>query len=115
MSSLTRKHKRRIAFQCAKQGVAPAQAVAESAARELKITKESSAEVIEYMLRAMGLVVQYDFGKLHVKETRLEKLAHCLYERSIQVKKHQLNEEETKTCQRFAGAVMEIWEQEEAK
>lgn len=33
MSSITRKNKRRVAFKCAKQGIAPAQAIAVSAAR----------------------------------------------------------------------------------
>lgn len=43
MSSITRKNKRRAAFKCAKQGIAPAQAIAESAAREIKVTKEAAA------------------------------------------------------------------------
>ncbi|WP_418946905.1 hypothetical protein [Phascolarctobacterium succinatutens] len=37
MSSITRKNKRRVAFKCAKQGIAPAQAIAASAARETVI------------------------------------------------------------------------------
>lgn len=44
MSSVTRKNKRRVAFRCAKQGISPAQAIAESAAREIKVTKEAAAE-----------------------------------------------------------------------
>lgn len=44
MSSITRKNKRRAAFKCAKQGIAPAQAIAVSAAREIKATKEATAE-----------------------------------------------------------------------
>ena len=89
MSSIARKNKRRVAFKCAKQGIAPAQAIA--------------------------LVAAHDYGKLNAKDTRLDVLAKQLYQRSIQVKKRQLNEEENKTCQRFAGAVMEIWEEEEGK
>ncbi len=115
MSSLTRKHKRNIAFHCAKQGIAPATLIAESAARELHVTKEAAANTMEVLLQAMSLVVEFDFGKLHSKSTRLEVLAQRLYERSIQVKKRQLNEAESETCQKFAGAVMEIWEKEEAK
>ena len=34
---------------------------------------------------------------------------------AFRLKKRQLNKEENKTCQRFAGAVMEIWEKEEGK
>lgn len=45
MSSITRKNKRRAAFKCAKQGIAPAQAIAVSAAREIKATKEATAEI----------------------------------------------------------------------
>lgn len=89
MSSITRKNKRRVAFKCAKQGIAPAQAIA--------------------------LVAAHDYGKLNAKDTRLDALAKQLYQRSIQVKKRHLNDEENKTCQRFAGAVMEIWEEEEMK
>lgn len=104
MSSITRKNKRRAAFKCAKQGIAPAQAIAVSAAREIKATKEATAETMEVLLQAIALVAAHDYGKLNAK------LAKQLYQRSIQVKKRQLNEEENKTCQRFAGAVMEIWE-----
>ncbi|WP_444340421.1 hypothetical protein [Phascolarctobacterium succinatutens] len=39
----------------------------------------------------------------------------CWPNRSIQVKKRQLNEAENETCQRFAGVVMEIWEAKEKK
>lgn len=115
MSSITRKNKRRVAFKCAKQGIAPAQAIAVSAAREIKATKEATAETMEVLLQAIALVAAHDYGKLNAKDTRLDVLAKQLYQRSIQVKKHQLNDEENKTCQRFAGAVMEIWEEEEMK
>ena len=113
--SIARKNKRRAAFKCAKQGIAPAQAIAVSAAREIKATKEATAETMEVLLQAIALVAAHDYGKLNVKDTRLDVLAKQLYQRSIQVKKRQLNEEENKTCQRFAGAVMEIWEEEEKK
>ena len=66
-------------------------------------------------LQAIALVAAHDYGKLNVKDTRLDVLTKQLYQRSIQVKKRQLNEEENKTCQRFASAVMEIWEEEEKK
>lgn len=115
MSSITRKNKRRVAFKCAKQGIAPAQAIALSAAREIKVTKEAAAETMEVLLQAIALVAAHDYGKLNAKDTRLDVLAKQLYQRSIQVKKRQLNEEENKTCQRFVGAVMEIWEEEEKK
>lgn len=115
MSSIARKNKRRAAFKCAKQGIAPAQAIAVSAAREIQATKAATTETMEVLLQAMALVVQLDYGKLNAKDKRLAVLAELLYKRSIQVKKHQLNEEENKTCQRFAGAVMEIWEKEEGK
>lgn len=115
MSSITRKHKRRVAFDCAKQGIAPAQAIAVSAAREIKATKEATAETMEVLLQAIALVAAHDYGKLKAKDIRLATLAKKLYQRSIQVKKRQLNDEENKTCQRFAGAVMEIWEEEEMK
>lgn len=111
MSSITRKNKRRVAFKCAKQGIAPAQAIAVSAAREIKVTKESAAETMEVLLQAIALVAAHDYGKLNAKDSRLDVLAKQLYQRSM----HQLNEEENKTCQRFAGAVMEIWEEEEGK
>ena len=141
MSSIARKNKRRAAFKCAKQGIAPAQAIAvsaaceihatkaattetmevllqaiaASAAREIKATKEATAETMEVLLQAIALVAAHDYGKLNVKDTRLDVLTKQLYQRSIQVKKRQLNEEENKTCQRFASAVMEIWEEEEKK
>ena len=70
---------------------------------------------MEVLLQAMALVAQFDYGKLNAKDKRLVVLAKQLYQRSIQVKKRQLNEEENKTCQRFASAVMEIWEEEEKK
>lgn len=50
MSSITRKNKRRVAFKCAKQCIAPAQAIAVSAAREIKATKEATAETMEVLL-----------------------------------------------------------------
>ena len=50
MSSITRKNKRRAAFKCAKQGIAPAQAIAVSAAREIKVTKEAAAETMEVLM-----------------------------------------------------------------
>ena len=56
MSSITRKNKRRAAFKCAKQGIAPAQAIAVSAAREIKVTKEAAAETMEVLLQAIALV-----------------------------------------------------------
>lgn len=56
MSSITRKNKRRVAFKCAKQGIAPAQAIAVSAAREIKATKEATAETMEVLLQAIALV-----------------------------------------------------------
>lgn len=55
MSSITRKNKRRAAFKCAKQGIAPAQAIAVSAAREIKATKEATAETMEVLLQAIAL------------------------------------------------------------
>lgn len=113
MSSIARKNKRRAAFKCAKQGIAPAQAIAVSAAREIQATKAATTETMEVLLQAMALVVQLDYGKLNAKDTRLDVLTKQLYQRSIQAKKRQLNEEENKTCQRFAGAVMKIWEEEE--
>lgn len=122
MSSIARKNKRRVAFKCAKQGIAPAQAIAVSAAREIKATKEATAETMEVLLQAIALVAAHDYGKLNAKDTRLDVLTKHLdvltkqlYQRSIQVKKRQLNEAENETCQRFAGAVMEIWEEEEKK
>ena len=56
MSSITRKNKRRAAFKCAKQGIAPAQAIAVSAAREIKVTKAAAAETMEVLLQAIALV-----------------------------------------------------------
>lgn len=44
MSSITRKNKRRAAFKCAKQGIAPAQAIAVSAAREIQATMAATTE-----------------------------------------------------------------------
>lgn len=115
MSSITRKNKRRAAFKCAKQGIAPAQAIAVSAAREIKVTKEAAAETMEVLLQAIALVAQFDYGKLNAKDKRLAVLAEQLYKRSVQVKTHQMDDAENETCQRFAGAVMEIWEKEEGK
>ena len=86
MSSITRKHKRRAAFKCAKQGIATAQVIAESAAREIKATKEATAETMEVLLQAIALVAAHDYGKLNAKDTRLDVLAKQLYHRSIQVK-----------------------------
>lgn len=63
MSSITRKNKRRVAFKCAKQGIAPAQAIAVSAAREIKATKEATAETMEVLLQAIALVTAHDYGK----------------------------------------------------
>lgn len=71
MSSITRKNKRRAAFKCAKQGIAPAQAIAVSAAREIKVTKEAAAETMEVLLQAIALVAAHDYGKLNAKDTRL--------------------------------------------
>lgn len=65
MSSITRKNKRRVAFKCAKQGIAPAQAIAVSAAREIKATKEATAETMEVLLQAIALVTAHDYGKLN--------------------------------------------------
>lgn len=59
MSSITRKNKRRVAFKCAKQGIAPAQAIAVSAAREIKATKEATAETMEVLLQAIALVAAH--------------------------------------------------------
>ena len=115
MSSIARKNKRRAAFKCAKQGITPAQAIAVSAAREIQATKAATTETMEVLLQAMALVAAHDYGKLNAKDNRLDVLAKQLYQRSIQVKKRQLNEAENETCQRFAGAVMEIWEEEEKK
>lgn len=70
MSSITRKNKRRAAFKCAKQGIAPAQAIAVSAAREIKATKEATAETMEVLLQAIALVAAHDYGKLNAKDTR---------------------------------------------
>ena len=67
MSSITRKNKRRAAFKCAKQGIAPAQAIAVSAAREIKVTKEAAAETMEVLLQAIALVAAHDYGKLNAK------------------------------------------------
>lgn len=64
MSSITRKNKRRAAFKCAKQGIAPAQAIAVSAVREIKVTKEAAAETMEVLLQAIALVAAHDYGKL---------------------------------------------------
>lgn len=47
MSSIARKNKRRAAFKCAKQGIAPAQAIAVSAAREIQATKAATAKNIK--------------------------------------------------------------------
>lgn len=115
MSSIARKNKRRVAFKCAKQGIAPAQAIAVSAAREIKVTKEAAAETMEVLLQAIALVAQFDYGKLNAKDKRLAVLAEQLYKRSVQVKTHQMDDAENETCQRFAGAVMEIWEVKEKK
>ena len=82
MSSITRKNKRRAAFKCAKQGIAPAQAIAVSAAREIKATKEATAETMEVLLQAIALVAAHDYGKLNAKDTRLNVLAKQLYQRS---------------------------------
>ena len=60
MSSVARKNKRRVAFKCAKQGIAPAQAIAASAAREIKATKEATAETMEVLLQAIALVAAHD-------------------------------------------------------
>lgn len=62
MSSITRKNKRRVAFKCAKQGIAPAQAIAVSAAREIKATKEATAETMEVLLQAIALVAAHDLA-----------------------------------------------------
>lgn len=115
MSSIARKNKRRAAFKCAKRGIAPAQAIAVSAAREIQATKAATTETMEVLLQAMALVVQLDYGKLNAKDKRLAVLAELLYKRSIQVKTRKMDEAENETCQRFAGAVMEIWEKEEGK
>ncbi|WP_304277552.1 hypothetical protein [Phascolarctobacterium succinatutens] len=115
MSSIARKNKLRAAFKCAKQGIAPAQAIAVSAAREIQATKAATTETMEVLLQAMALVVQLDYGKLNAKDKRLDVLAELLYKRSIQVKTRKMDEAENETCQRFASAVMEIWEAKEKK
>ena len=63
MSSIARKNKRRAAFKCAKQGIAPAQEIAVSAAREIQATKAATTETMEVLLQAMALVAQFDYGK----------------------------------------------------
>lgn len=75
MSSIARKNKRRAAFKCAKQGIAPAQAISVSAAREIKVTKEAAAETMEVLLQAIALVAAHDYCKLNAKDTRLDVLA----------------------------------------
>ena len=79
MSSIARKNKRRAAFKCAKQGIAPAQAIAVSAAREIQATKAATTETMEVLLQAMALVAAHDYGKLNAKDTRLDVLAKQLY------------------------------------
>lgn len=87
MSSITRKNKRRVAFKCAKQGIAPAQAIAASAAREIKATKEATAETMEVLLQAIALVAAHDYGKLNAKDTRLDVLASALVQSQNQITK----------------------------
>lgn len=114
MSSMTRKHRRKVVMQCAKDGIKPAKLVADSASREINAIKTATTEVMETLLQAIGVVIMHDWGKLAKKETRAEVLAKCLYERSIQAKKHTFSAGELSSCNDFSLAVMEVWEREEA-
>ena len=115
MSSMTRKHRRKVVMQCAKDGIKPAKLVADSASREIKAIKAATTEVMETLLQAIGVVIMHDWGKLTKKETRAEVLAKCLYERSIQAKEHAFNKDELSSCNDFSLAVMGVWEREEKK
>ena len=113
MSSITRKHRRQTAIRCAKQGIPTAKAVAESAAHEIHLARMAASEVMETLLQAIGVVVMQDYGKLNKKADRLEVLAKCLHERSIQVKKNKLSEAEMQASNDFAVAVAMVWAKEE--
>lgn len=107
--SSTRKMKRLMLKEWAKEGKKPAEQVARAARQEMQELRDSSAKFGLNIISAAALTIMFDYGKLKDRSTRMETLFDRINERYDALQTGKLSKEEEEVYIEFAIAFSERW------
>ena len=107
--SSTRKMKRLMLKEWAKEGKKPAEEVARAAKQEMQELRDSSAKFGLNIISAAALTIMFDYGKLKDRSTRMATLLDRINERYDALRTGKLPQEEKEAYQEFAVVFSERW------
>ena len=107
--SSTRKMKRQMLKEWAKEGKKPAEEVARAARQEMQELRDSSAKFGLNIISAAALTIMFDYGKLKDRSTRMATLLDRINERYDALRTGKLSKEEEEVYIEFAIAFSERW------
>lgn len=105
----TRKLKRRLLKEWAKEGKNPAEQVAEVAAEEVGKTRDAAARFGFDIIGAAALAMILDYGKLKDRSTRLTNAIQLINKRFHTLRGGELSPKERETYEAFSLAFAEHW------
>lgn len=105
----TRKLKRRLLKEWAKEGKNPAEQVAEVAAEEVGKTRDAAARFGFDIIGAAALAMILDYGKLKDRSTRLTSAIQLINKRFHTLRGGELSPKERETYEAFSLAFAEHW------
>lgn len=107
--SSTRKMKRMMLKEWAKEGRKPAEEMARAAAMEMRVVQKKAASFGLDIIGATALTVMFDYGKLKDRSTRMATLLDRVNERYNALQTGKLPPQEKEAYQEFAVAFSERW------
>ena len=105
----TRKLKRRLLKEWAKEGKKPAEQVAKVAAKEVDETRDAAARFGFDIIGAAVLAMMLDYGKLKDRSTRLTNAIQLINKRFRTLRGGELSPKERETFESFSLAFAEHW------
>lgn len=105
----TRKLKRRLLKEWAKEGKNPAEQVAGAAAEEVGKTRDAAARFGFDIIGAAVLAMMLDYGKLKDRSTRLTSAIQLINKRFHALRGGELSPKERETFETFSLAFAEHW------
>lgn len=107
--STTRKLKRRLLKEWAKEGKNPAEQVAGAAAEEMGKTRDAAARFGFDIIGAAVLTIMLDYGKLKDRSTRLASAVQLINKHFRTLRGGELSPKERETFETFSLAFAEHW------
>lgn len=107
--SSTRKLKRQLLKDWAREGKKPSEQVARVAAQEMSKTRDAAAKFGYDIIGVAVLSIVHDYGKLKDRTTRVETAVELINKRFHALRDGKLSQKEKDTLRAFSAAFSEHW------